>query len=429
MALPTDQDKLRDAALDLVPRLMSSPRTVAVRLWDGTVLPSDVDPPRATLVLNDPDVLASILVPPIDLAAGEAFLHGDLEVEGDLESAIAAIDGAGADGSPLQRIRAAMDVVALRRRAAARRSEAAATLRGRRHGKRRDRSAIRHHYDLPAEFYRLWLDRRMVYSCGTYPTGDETLDEAQAAKLELICRKLRLRPEHRFLDIGCGWGGLVVYAAERHSVRARGVTLAPEQVAEGRRRIEAAGLTGRAEVEERDYRDLRERFDRIASVGMAEHVGRENLESYFRSVWDRLEPGGLMLNHAISRGPSRTDGSGDVLTGAFIQRYVFPDGEIVELPEVLRAAESVGFEVRDVEDLREHYARTLRHWVAGLEANWEAAVDLVGLERARIWRLYMSGSAHQFAHGRLAVHQTLLAKPDADGRVDLPGSRADLYAS
>lgn len=267
----------------------------------------------------------------------------------------------------------------------------------------------------------------MVYSCG-YWREARTLDEAQEAKLELICRKLRLRPEHRLLDIGCGWGSLVAYAAERHGARAHGITLAERQVAEGRAALERAGLAERASVELRDYRDVRGRFERIASVGMAEHVGRDQLEAYFRAAWECLEPGGSMLNHAISVGPRAASEPDEVFSGEFIQRYVFPDGELEPISESLRAAEAVGFEVRDVEDLREHYATTLRHWVANLESAWDEAVAHVGLERARVWRLFMSASAHQFSQGRIAVHQALLAKPDEDGRVDLPLSRADLYA-
>lgn len=419
----------------LLDRLAPSPRPFDVRLWNGVTLAGAARPdaaePRPVLVLNDPHALARALAPPFDLSAGEAFVRGEIDVEGDLETVLAGIEGVmdrARETSLLDRLKVANDVGALRRRAARAPADGAADVRGRRHGRARDARAIRHHYDLPADFYRLWLDRRMTYSCGYFPTGDETLDAAQEAKLDLVCRKLRLTEGHRLLDIGCGWGSLVAFAAERYHARAHGVTLAGRQAEEARHRLASAGLEGRGTVALRDYRDLDGTFDRVASVGMSEHVGRDHLERYFRAAWNRLAPGGLMLNHAISRGP--TAGPVDATDeDTFIQRYVFPDGEIVDLGETIRAAEAVGFEVRDVEDLREHYARTLRHWVARLEAAWPDAVTIVGPERARVWRLFMAGCALQFSRGRVAVHQVLLGRPDAHGRVDVPATRADLYAA
>ncbi len=423
-------DELKDRTVHLLEAIAPAPRPFDVRFWDGTLLAGcESGTASATLVLREPGALVRALEPPIDLSAGEAFVHGEIDVEGDLavvfEAADALLDDA-RRAPLLRRLRTAGAVAGLRRRTRA--TDVSAKLRGRKHAPRRDASAVRYHYDLPVAFYRLWLDRRMTYSCGYFVRPDATLDQAQEAKLELVCRKLRLRSGHRLLDIGCGWGSLVQWAAERYGAVATGVTLAENQVAEARVRLAEAGLDDRTRVERRDYRDLDGTFDRIASVGMSEHVGRAGLERYFRAAWDRLVPGGLMLNHAIDRGPTGVAPAPDTGGNTFIQRYVFPDGEIVDLAEVIRAAEAVGFEVRDVEDLREHYATTLRHWVRNLESAWEEAVRQVGDERARVWRLFMAGCAHQFDRGRLAVHQVLLGKPDVRGRVDVPPTRADLHA-
>lgn len=424
----TDPAATADRTLRFLERLFPAPRRVAVRLWNGAELPVSDGAARATIVLRTPETLAQMLTPPVDLSAGEAYLRGDVEIEGDIEAVVEEFESQDWGRVLRDRPRLALDVVALRRSAAAPKS-ISAQLRGRQHSRARDRQAIAHHYDVSNDFYQLWLDERMVYSCGYFPLGDESLGAAQEAKLDLICRKLRLRPGERLLDIGCGWGGLVIFAAERYGVTAVGVTLSTEQLEEAGRRVAAAGLGDRVRIELLDYRDVRGEFDKVASVGMAEHVGREKLAAYFHAAFERLVPGGAMLNHAISRGPRPSAAHDEAGTGEFIRRYVFPDGEILPLWETLQAAESVGLEVRDVEDLREHYATTLRHWVRNLEERWEAAVAEVGSERARVWRLFMSASAHQFDAGRLAVHQVLLAKPDTGGRVTLPRSRADVYAS
>jgi cyclopropane-fatty-acyl-phospholipid synthase len=421
-----DGARLRSNALSVLERLLPTGSGLAVRLWDGTRWNADGDPTRPTLVLREPGALAAMLKPPFDLSAGEAFLHGEIDVEGSLEAAFAAIDELDPHLSLLDWPRLALEVAGIQRRGAPR-STLMARLRGRAHTRSRDRAAIAHHYDVSNAFYRLWLDARMVYSCAYFPDGGETLDAAQEAKLDLICRKLSLVPDDRLLDIGCGWGALVVFAAQRYGVSALGVTLSEAQCQEARERVAAAGIADRVRVELLDYRDVRGEFDKIASVGMSEHVGRERLGDYFRAAWERLAPRGLMLEHAITSGPLGTDRrSSSVISGEFSRRYVFPDGEILPLGEKLQAAESLGFEVRDVEDLREHYAITLRRWVRNLEANIDLAEREVGPERTRLWRLFMSAAAHQFAIGQIAIHQALLAKPDARGRVDLPRSRAAL---
>ena len=350
-------------------------------------------------------------------------------MEGDLEAAFDAVAELTPRLSATKAARLLKDVSALRRHRGHAPASVKARVGGRKHSKSRDRQAIQHHYDVSNAFYALWLDERMIYSCAYFPSGAETLDEAQERKLELICRKLRLLPGERLLDVGCGWGGAALYAAERYGARVTGITLSQRQLDEATARARSAGLLDDAvRIELRDYREVDGTFDKVVSIGMAEHVGRANLARYFSSAWDSLETGGLMLNHAISQGPRPLTGSSDVISGEFIQRYVFPDGEILPLWEYVQAAEQAGFEVRDVEDLREHYAKTLRHWRRNLEDSWDAAVAEVGEERARLWRLFLAGSAHGFERAHVAVHQVLLAKPGPGGQVRLPASRSDIYA-
>jgi cyclopropane-fatty-acyl-phospholipid synthase len=295
---------------------------------------------------------------------------------------------------------------------------------------------VRSHYDVGNDFYALWLDWRMVYSCAYFKTGAETLEEAQEAKLELICRKLRLTPGETLLDIGCGWGGLVMYAAEHYGVNALGITLSVPQAELARQRIRESGLGGRCRVEVLDYRDVppKEKFDKIVSVGMFEHVGRKNLPLYFEQTLRHLAPGGLFLNHGIvDLAAARPTGAASRLaekmwrSGSFIEKYVFPDGELVAPGDVIRFAEGAGFETRDVESLREHYALTLRHWVRRLESRHDEAARMVGEATYRVWRLYMAGVAHGFASGTLGIVQTLFSKPREDGSTALPWTRADLY--
>jgi cyclopropane-fatty-acyl-phospholipid synthase len=281
------------------------------------------------------------------------------------------------------------------------------------------------HYDVSNDFFRLWLDRRMLYSCAYFEDEHDDIDTAQTAKVRHICRKLRLRPGQRLLDIGCGWGGLALYAAQQHGVHVTGITLSKAQAQLARERAAAAGLQDRVAIELRDYRDLgdAENYDAIVSVGMSEHVGADQLAGYFRTVAPLLKPGGVFLNHAIGEGVRVRAHRGP----SFIEEYVFPDSDIPPIRDVVAAAEGAKFEVRDVENLRDHYALTLRHWVRRLEANHAAALAWVNEATYRVWRLYMAGSAHGFARGELAVYQVLLAKPDADGRAHLPLTRRDWY--
>jgi cyclopropane-fatty-acyl-phospholipid synthase len=290
-----------------------------------------------------------------------------------------------------------------------------ARLHGRRHSRARDAAAISYHYDVSNEFYRMVLGPSMTYSCAVWPSEDATLEEAQAAKYDLICRKLGLRPGMRLLDVGCGWGGMVMHAARHYGVQAIGITLSTNQAEYAQKAAADAGVEG-VEYRVQDYRDVDGRFDAISSIGMFEHVGLARLAEYFTHLHDLLGPSGRLLNHGISRPPgnrSRFSRRG------FIDRYVFPDGELHEVGSVVSRIQQSGLEVRHVESLREHYGLTLRHWVRNLEANWDDAVASVGAARARVWRLYMAGSALNFEAGRNQIHQVLAVRADG-GRSGLP---------
>ena len=295
----------------------------------------------------------------------------------------------------------------------------------RKHSKARDRRAIRHHYDVSNDFFRLWLDTRMLYSCAYFEQASNDLETAQTAKLHYICRKLRLQPRMRLLDIGCGWGGLSIHAAKNCGVRVTGVTLSQQQASLASARVGDTGLSSEVAIELTDYRDLNETepFDAIVSVGMAEHVGAQNLNGYFQKAFRLLKPGGVFLNHAMGDGVRARETRG----GSFIQQYVFPDTDLPRIGMVASTAEAEGFEVRDVENLRDHYMLTLRHWVRRIESAHEAVLRFVDEPTYRIWRLYMAGAAHAFECGRLAVYQTLLSKPDRYGHSHLPLTRRDWY--
>lgn len=439
------QLRVLEAARQAAAEVFGAPeeRGFRIRYWNGYVEPGRAAPPSFTLVLRRAAAFRRMLLPPSELALGEAFVRGDFDVEGDLETAAALGPLIVARlRSPRRVARLAMLLLRLPSsdddRLTREPRGPAARLAGARprHTRRRDAEAIRFHYDVGNDFYSLWLDAKRVYSCGYFATGDDDVNTAQRAKLDYICRKLRLRPGERLLDIGCGWGGLVRYAARHYGVDALGITLSPAQGAYARQRIADDGLADRCRVEVRDYRDLPGDavFDKVVSVGMFEHVGPANLATYFGTAFRLTAPAGLFLNHGIvsledARPLSLADRLARRLSrqGEFLDRHVFPDGELVTLADVVRRAEAAGFETRDVESLREHYARTLRHWVQRLEHQREEAVALVGDATYRVWRLYMAASAHAFAAGRIGVVQTLLARPNGDGRCCLPPTRADLY--
>lgn len=399
-----------------------------VRLWDGSVWPEEaVESAAFTLVLNHPGALRQMFLPPSELNLGESYIYGDFDVEGDL---IAAFPLATAfqelDLGLGDKLGLAWKLRSLPNTSAPRVGRQAASVSGTRHSRRRDRQAISYHYDVSNDFYALWLDRNMVYSCGYFADPDEDIHTAQERKLDYICRKLRLEPGERLLDIGCGWGGLVAHAAEHYGVEALGITLSQPQVDFARERIARAGLEDRCRVEALDYREVApiNPFDKLVSVGMFEHVGEEKMRAYFERAWDILRPEGAFLNHAIARPGWEPKAERD---DTFSDRYVFPDGELTPINHSLRIAEKVGFEVRDVESLREHYALTLRRWVRRLEQRHEEALQHVDEVTYRIWRLFMSGSAEGFESGRLNVYQSLLVKPGPDGTSGLPLTRADWY--
>jgi cyclopropane-fatty-acyl-phospholipid synthase len=395
----------------------------AVRLWDGTRW-GTAHQPRFTLVLNRPGALRSMFLSPSELTLGEAFINEDFDIEGDLEAAFVLADFLLArHPSAADKMRLAGLLMRLPAARNGRGGWAPEELSGSVHSKERDRRAVTYHYDLSSDFYALWLDRWMVYSCAYFRAPHEDIDTAQEQKLDYICRKLRLQPGDRMLDLGCGWGGLVMYAAQKYGVEALGITLSVPQAEWARERIQLAGLADRCQVEVCDYRDLNppREYDKVVSVGMFEHVGEALLPEYFQRAYALLRPGGVFLNHGIAasatferKGPS------------FVEKYVFPDGELVPLSTTLRAAEACGFEVRDVESLREHYALTLRHWVRRLAARAEQARSMAGDTLYRVWRLYMSGSAHGFAAGRLNLYQVLFSKPH-HGNSYLPLAREDWY--
>ena len=396
-------------------------REFGVRLWDGTRI--DSNDPRFVLVVGAPGALRAAFTPPVDLSLGRVFGAGLLDVEGDLAEFVDAMYRASSAMTPARVVRLIDALRRLPKLALPPLREA--SLHGRTHSPKRDRAAIGFHYDQPLEFYSAFLDPQLVYSCAYYDQGVESLEAAQSAKLDHTLRKLRLRPGERLLDIGCGWGALLIKAARDFGAHAVGITLSRRQYEEAKRRVAAASLGDRARVELRDYRELHgETFDKIVSVGMFEHVGRARFDEYFRAAFGALRPGGLFLNHAISdQSPKR---KGYKVSG-FLARFIFPDGELVSVSEGLHAAERAGFEVRDVENLREHYERTLRAWVSRLEHNRAAAIAAAGAVSYRLWRLYLAGSAQGFRRGRIAVYQSLLSKPDAGGYVNLPPTRRDLY--
>lgn len=395
----------------------------AVRLWNGTVCHSSPGKGSVfTLVIRNPRALRRLCLGGDQLSLGEAFIWGDFDIEGDIIAAFHLADEVVLEKwSILDKLRFLKAMILAR---SPDQSTREAHLSGSAHSYRRDKAAVRFHYDVGNDFYRLWLDERMVYSCGYFSDSRNDLDTAQLNKLDYLCRKLRLKRGDRLLDIGCGWGGLILHAAQNYGVVAHGITLSKPQAELATEVIARAGQADRCTVTVCDYRDLgpEPSYDKIVSVGMFEHVGRKRLAEYFRRVWQMLRPGGAFLNHGIasclneplSKGPS------------FIDRYVFPDGELLPIADVLRTAESAGFEVRDLESLREHYALTLRHWVQRLEKAKEKACRLTDEITYRIWRIYMAGSAHGFETGKLNLYQALLCKTDG-GDSGLPMTRRDWY--
>jgi len=397
---------------------------VRFEFWDGSTFGSPTT--DEVVRVNSSDALRRLLWSPDELGLGRAYVAGDIDIDGDVFTLIATLR----DRTPKNMTFRARDVAATV--AAARRlgvvgrplqppPEEARPRGLRRHSKARDAKVISHHYDVGNDFYRIVLGPSMTYSCARFVDPSVDLASAQASKHDLVCRKLGLhdRPGQRLLDVGCGWGSMALHAAQHYGASVVGITISEAQASFARRRIAEAGLADQIEIRLQDYRDLgSETFDAISSIGMSEHVGSERIDTYFEGLRAVLGPHGRLLNHAISS----VNGS-KLGRRSFTYRYVFPDGELLDVGDTVRSMERAGFEVRDVECLREHYARTLRNWVANLEAEWERAVELAGEARAKVWRLYMAGSAVGFEDGGISLHQVLGVVPDSTGASAMPPTR------
>ncbi len=382
---------------------------VGLTLWDGRSVPPPAGPPKVMVKVRSPKVLAVLANPTMGKLA-RSYVEQELDVEGESRDIIRLGELLCGTGEEVRRGKRGLG-------------------RWVWHTRLFDRKAISRHYDVSDEFFGLWLDRQRVYSCAYFRREDDTLDIAQEQKLDYICRKLGLAAGERFLDIGCGWGALVMWAAQRYGARALGVTLSQNQHDYARARIRELGLERRCEVRLLDYRDIPEvePFDKIASVGMFEHVGRRNLPGYFGKISRLLKPGGLVMNHGITLNAVGHQELGSDI-GKFIDDYVFPGGELTHISQVIGALAAQGLECWDVESLRPHYARTLWHWVERLEANRAAALVAVGEKLYRVWRIYMAGSAHAFERGWMSIYQVLAVKPLANGTIGLPLTRDYLYA-
>lgn len=419
----------RKATLDVLGHLLDGyQRDFAVRFWDGTEWEPDRGRPvRFTLVLNHPGSLRAMLAQPwqLQLSLAEAFLYRDIDFEGDLEAVFGLADFLLKERpwGLSEKIWAARAAAALPRPDATRGAHGPPRLRGRRDSPTRLAEAVRYHYDLDQDFYGLFLDERRVYTCAYYESPTEDIGVAQERKLDYICRKLRLVPGDRLLDIGCGWGGLILHAVERFDVEALGVTLSAPQAEIANERIRAAGLTDRCKVQVHDYREVGGEWDKVSSVGMFEHLSERGLAEYFRHVASILRPGGAFLNHGIGERYKKQQRRGR----SFFMSYIFPDCVLLPISSTLRLAEAAGLEVRDVESLREHYALTARAWRRRLEANHDRAVELVGEATYRVWRLGMAGFAWGQDTGELNLWQSLLVKPTSDGASGLPLQRTDWY--
>ncbi|WP_405537059.1 cyclopropane-fatty-acyl-phospholipid synthase family protein [Streptomyces sp. NBC_00075] len=411
-------------------QLLGAPLPMRVRAWDG----SEAGPPGApALVVRNRRALRRLLWKPGELGLARAWVAGDLDIEGDFYAALDLLSGLvwerGEDARTLTEalrdpeVRAA--VRGLVKMAGppvppAPPREEVPRRRRHLHTKRTDKRAVSHHYDVGNDFYEIVLGPSMVYSCAYWDDPESTaLEGAQRDKLDLVCRKLALVPGLRLLDVGCGWGSLAIHAAREHGVHVVGVTLSQEQAAYARKRVADQGLTDRVEIRVQDYRDVTDGpFDAVSSVGMAEHVGSEQYLTYARDLYALLKPGGRLLNHQIARRPQADEGAYSL--DGFIDAYVFPDGELEPIGTTVTQLERAGFEVRDVESIREHYALTLRQWVTNLEGDWARAQQLTGPGRARVWRLYMAASALAFEHNRIGVNQVLAVRTSEDGDSGMP---------
>ncbi len=403
---------------DMFQRLVGDGAGIRFTAYDGSSAgPADAP---STMEIRSPDAMRYIATAPGDLGLARAFVSGALELHGDVHAALKGLVRYSRQDVPWsERVEILRDLGpgVLRRPPVPPEEAPHPWRRGRRHSKERDAAAIAHHYDVSNRFYELILGPSMAYTCAVYPRLDATLEEAQAEKFDLVCRKLALQPGMRLLDVGCGWGGMVRHAVEHYGVTALGVTLSRRQAEWAQKAMADAGITHRAEIRFSDYRDVREGgFDAVSSIGLTEHIGRRNLAGYVRFLHSRLRDGGRLLNHCITR----PDGLGRDRTGGFIDRYIFPDGELLGPGVIVCALHDNGFEVRHEESLREHYAMTLRDWGANLDAHWDDAVAEVGLAKARTWRLYLAASRVGFDLNTIQLHQVLGVRLGPDKVSGLP---------
>ena len=382
--------------------------TAGFRAYDGSVAGSPDSPIQ--VAINTPDALTHLVRAPGGLGLARAYIGGDLSVEGPLYDALRTLQVDGVkDATWPERIQLlkAVGTAAARR---VRPPEQEVKLHGRRHSKTRDAQAIAHHYDVSNRFYEWVLGPSMAYTCAVYSTLNASLEKAQAKKFDIVSRKIGLEPGMRLLDVGCGWGGMVMHAAKSYGVKALGVTLSRQQAEYAQKAIAEAGLAELAEVRFCDYRDVAEGdFDAISSIGLTEHIGKAQQPAYFASLHAMLRPGGRLLNHCITRPDSHQK---TMERNGFINRYIFPDGEIVPAGYIVTTMQDTGFEVRHVDDFREHYAMTLRDWCRNLELHWDEAVEEVGERTAKIWMLYMAGSRLGFERNQIQLHQVLGVKND-----------------
>lgn len=391
---------------EIFERAVGADAPLEFRAYDGSTA-GDPDAP-VRVEVKSPLALSYVASAPGELGLARAYVTGSLDIVGDMHTALASMAASTLDTIPAAvRAEVALRLGMSRLWWPVGRPSAESRLRGRRHSKSRDQEAISYHYDVSNRFYEWVLGPSMTYTCAVYPAEDASLEEAQWTKHDLVARKLGLRAGMRLLDVGCGWGGMVMHAAKHYGVRALGVTLSRKQAEWGQKKIAEAGLTELAEIRHLDYRDVLESdFDAVSSIGLTEHIGESALPSYVRSLYDKLRPGGRLLNHCITR----FDNSRRAPVTGFFNRYVFPDGELLSPGHIISAIHDNGFEVRHEENLREHYARTLTEWCANLDAHWQEAVEEVGEDRARVWRLYMAGSRLGFERNNIQLHQVLAVK-------------------
>ena len=383
-------------------------RPFSIRFWDGTGLESTNSAGGPTFFVRSPAAAAQVLRAPGQLGLGRAYVTGDLDVD-ELDKVMRLLDGW--NPPSLDRGTQARLLLAAVRAAGVMKPPpvpiAELRPRGRRHSAERDARSVRHHYDLPKEFFALFLDESMTYSCGIFSRGAETLEQAQETKLELVCTKLDLKPGQRILDIGCGWGSFALHAASRHDVEVVGITLSEPQAQEARRRAKEAGLEDRIDIRVQDYREIPDGpFDAVGSIGMVEHVGSNQIDAYFQQVARLVKPGGWVLNHGIGRLRH-----GEPEAGAFSERYVFPDAAPLHLSRIQHAVEGAGLTTEHVEGFAADYATTLTHWIERLDSNLERATELAGPERVRVWRLYLRAARNGFQTGFTSVYQVRCRRP------------------